>query len=146
MSKFVPFKIAKKLKENGFKEECVAHYYSNDPTCRIKNTALADYVQQPFCIESIKRSWNRCELNPCSSGCYYDAPTISQVLKWLREEKNIHLIVEIADSGWYYTLYPNVRWENDKLKSDTYIMSFKHKTSYEEAVLAGIEYCLDNLI
>jgi hypothetical protein len=107
---------------------------------------LADYVKQPFCIESIKRSWNRCELNPCSFGCYYDAPTISQVLKWLREEKKIHLIVEMSDSGWCYTLYPNVIWENDKLKSDKYIMSFKHKTSYEQASIAGIEYCLDNLI
>lgn len=69
------------------------------------------------------------------------APTISQVLKWLRDEKRIHLIVEMSDSGWYYNLYPIVRWGNDK-----YIMSFKHKTSYEEAALAGIEYVLDNLI
>lgn len=73
-------------------------------------------------------------------------PTIEQVLKWFREEKNIHLIVEIADSGWYYTLYPNVRWEDGKLKSDKYIMSFKNKNSYEEAALAGIEYVLDKLI
>ena len=76
----------------------------------------------------------------------YPKPTISQVLKWLREKKNMHIIVEISDSGWYYTLYPNVRWVNDKLKSDTYIMSFKHKTSYEQATLAGIEYVLENLI
>ncbi|MBR6775183.1 MAG: hypothetical protein IKM23_05650 [Bacteroidales bacterium] len=76
----------------------------------------------------------------------YTADTIYEVMKWMREEKKMHLIVEIADSGWYYTLYPNVRWENDKLKSDTYIMSFKNKASYEKAALAGIEYVLDNLI
>lgn len=72
--------------------------------------------------------------------------TIWQVLKWLREEKKIHIIVEIADSGWYYTIYPNIRWEDGKLKSDKYIMSFKNKSSFELAVLAGIEYVLDNLI
>ena len=73
------------------------------------------------------------------------APTISQVLKWLREEKKMHIIVEVADSGWYYTVYPNIRWENGNLKSDKYIMSFKKKDSYEQATLAGIEYVLDNL-
>ena len=71
---------------------------------------------------------------------------IYDVLKWLREEKKIHIIVEIADCGWYYTIYPNIRWEDGKLKSDKYIMSFKNKSSFELAALAGVEYCLDNLI
>lgn len=137
MSEFVPFEIAKKLKEKGFKEECVAHYYSNDPTCRIKNTALADYVQQPFCIESIKRSWNRCELNPCSSGCYYDAPTISQVLKWLREEKKIHIGVLYHN---YYAVWiqPMKRNEAEHVIHDC--------KNHEGAELEGIEFVLDNLI
>lgn len=80
------------------------------------------------------------------NGVFIPTPTIAQVLKWLREEKNTHLIVEIANSGWYYILYPNIRWEDGKLKSDKYIMSFKNKESYEEAVLAGIEYVLNKLI
>lgn len=139
---FVSFEIAKKLKEKGFvisTSSIFAMYNELGSYCPL--TTSSDYVT-------------------CESGykyrCYYDyndfdendfiAPTISQVLKWLREEKNIHIIVEISDSGWYYTLYPNVRWENDKLKSDTYIMSFKHKTSYEQAALVGIEYVLNNLI
>jgi hypothetical protein len=141
MSEFVPLRIAKKLKEKGFKEECVAHYYSNDPTCRIKNTALADYVQQPFCIESIKRSWNRCELNPCSSGCYYDVPTISQVMKWLREEKKIHICISYSDNI-------NTMWEYEIILLDGALYQNADSTymSYEEATLAGIEYVLDNLI
>ena len=123
MKDFVPFELAVKLKEKGVDCSCIGHYVNNQ-------LYIAHYLNA---FHSDK-------------GESLDAPTISQVLKWLREEKKIHLIVEIADSGWYYTLYPNVRWENDKLKSDKYIMSFKHKTSYEEAVLAGIEYILDNLI
>lgn len=148
MSESVPFKIAKKLKEKGFKEECVAHYYSNDPTCLIKNTALADYVQQPFCIESIKRSWNRCELNPCSSGCYYDAPTISQVLKWLRDEKNTHIEIYTNASGYDYIISDTPKlggtdryWGDYTGPNDSGCWD-----SYEECILAGIEYVLDNLI
>lgn len=120
----VSFKIAKKLKEKGFKQVCF-HYYRTKCENLFKVFPCEDW-------SDIKERIN--------------APTISQVLKWLREEKRIHLIVEIADSGWYYTLYPNIRWENYKLKSDTYIMSFKHNSSYELAAIAGIEYVIDKLI
>lgn len=143
---FVPIKIAKKLKEKGFKEECVAHYYSNDPTCLIKNTALADYVRQPFCVESIKRSWNRCELNPCSSGCYYDVPTISQVMKWLRDEKDIfiEITVDVNDKfNYYFEIYKkgNDTWEYIG-QNDTY----DYFEMYEEAAMTGIEWVLDNIL
>ena len=145
MEDFVSYKIAKKLKEKGFKEECVVHYYSNDPTCLIKNTALADYVRQPFCVESIKRSWNRCELNPCSSGCYYDVPTISQVMKWLRDEKDIfiEITVDVNDKfNYYFEIYKkgNDTWEYIG-QNDTY----DYFEMYEEAAIAGIKYSLDIL-
>lgn len=158
MSEFVPFEISKKLKEKGFKEECVAHYYSNDPTCLIKNTALADYVRQPFCIESIKRSWNRCELNPCSSGCYYDVPTISQVMKWLREEKGIHVNINLSkdweEDGnwnvcdeWVYWTYniQKVSTGEDIFDYDDEFDAIQFQT-YGLAAHDAIEYVLDNLI
>ena len=136
---FLNFSISKKLKEKGYRELCLA-YYTNDDTLyyNYSHKAGANY----------KDCYLSHNLMPKDSvsGKFIDAPTISQILKWLREEKKIHLIVEIADSGWYYTLYPNFRWENCKLKSDTYIMSFNHKESFEQAALAGIEYVLDNLI
>jgi hypothetical protein len=120
---FVTFEIAKKLKEKGFREKVNAYYGKH---------------------ENIFDVHPSLDMNDSDYRC--SAPTIAQVLKWLREEKKMHLIVEIADSGWYHTVYPNIRWENGKLKSDTYIMSFKEKESYEQASLAGIEYVLDNLI
>ena len=132
MEDFVTFEIALKLKEKGFDIPCEMYYYVHDD---IEDSIMSLESTGGWC--DFYNSKNR-------YGCA--APTIYQTLKWLREEKNIHLIVEIADSGWYYTIYPNVRWEDGKLKSDKYIMSFKNKNSYEEAVLAGIEYILDNLI
>lgn len=130
MEDFVPFEIAKKLKEKGFPQHITEDAYIIDNYGE-NEYQIGDRLPIPLIPD------------------YMDdiaAPTISQVLKWLREEKKIHIIVEISDSGWYYTLYPNVRWENGKLKSDKYIMSFKHKVSYKQAALAGIDYVLDNLI
>ena len=137
----VSFEIAKKLKEKGFREKCFARYSSYAGTLKYNEI---DVDKRPPAYKLTIKEFG---------GCYnlymyndIDAPTISQVLKWLREEKKIHLIVEIADSGWYYTVYPNIRWEDGKLKSDKYIMSFKNKSSFELAALAGIEYVIDNLI
>lgn len=126
---FITYELAVKLKEKGFNEPCYGYYHRDggDDSFEVCGNGDFDFLN----------SKNKHRIA---------APTISQVLKWLREEKKIHIIVEISDSGWYYTLYPNVRWENGKLKSDKYIMSFKHKASYEPAALAGIEYVLDNLI
>lgn len=127
---FTPFEFAVKLKEKGYPQHITDEAYITD------NYGEDEYdIGERLPIPLIPD--------------YMDdvaAPTISQVLKWLREQKKIYVIVEISDSGWYYTLYPNIRWENGKLKSDKYIMSFKHKASYEQAAVAGIEYVLDNLI
>ena len=114
------FEIAKKLKEKGFKTENTNWCYLDGNLVQVKK-----YIN----------------ISP-----YEYAPTISQVLKWLREKKKIHLIVEISDSGWYYTYYSNIRWKGDRLKSDKYFTSFKTNSSYELAAIAGINYVIDNLI
>lgn len=98
------------------------HWKYYQPTKLVKDSIEAGFKRYPKDDSEEERT------------CY-----LALAQKWLREEKKIHLIVEISDSGWYYTLYPNVRWENGKLKSDKYIMSFKHKDSYEEALSEGIK-------
>lgn len=128
----VEYEIAIKLKKKGYDMPCDMYYHIHDD------------IQD--CISSLESTGGWCDFYNSKNRYRCAAPSINNVIRWLREEKNIHLIVEIADSGWYYTLYPNVRWEDGKLKSDKYIMSFKNKDSYEDAVLAGIEYVLDNLI
>lgn len=69
----------------------------------------------------------------------YRKPTISQVLKWLREEKEIMVspIYSPNTSKWYCVVVNADSLEQYKLSLSD---------SYELAALAGIEYVLDNLI
>ena len=65
-------------------------------------------------------------------------PTISQVLKWLREEHVFHVeIMREKYNGWMYFI---------QLLDASYVMNHNGFDCYESAALAGITYCLDNLI
>lgn len=77
----------------------------------------------------------------------YPKPTISEVLKWLREEKNIVFGIAPMQEmdydylGWCVTIY--------KVDDNGYGLSWKEELyydSYELAALEGIEYVLDKLI
>lgn len=70
MEDFVTFEIAKKLKEKGFNYPCVGHYVNNQLYIAHYHNAFHSDKD-----ESI------------------DTPIISQVLKWLREEKDIDLVI-----------------------------------------------------
>ena len=114
---FAPFELAVKLKEKGFRER-VQGYYRELKVLSVCNTPM----------------------NSNALDNEYSAPTISQVLKWLREEKKIHIVIDFdGGMGWYYqiALYGLTTYEKES----------EHKyNSYEQAALAGIEYVLDNLI
>ena len=119
MEDFVPFELAVKLKEKGF-------------SCKY-----------PFAIYFGNRM-------------YYDygdliddkdaiiAPTISQVLKLLREKYSIHI------STKPYPCEDGLMWLYELRKFNKYISAVVvNKTGFtkeEQAALAGIEYTLDNLI
>ena len=122
MEDFVSFEIAKKLNGKGF-------------TCKY-----------PFAMYFRNRM-------------YYDyddfigdkdaiiAPTISQVLKWLRKEKFILIGLSPMQEydgnemiEWCSTIY-----KADKQGGMSWIEEFYYE-SYEQAALTGIEYVLDNLI
>lgn len=118
-NEFVPFELAIKLKEKGFNEKCY-HYYQ-------KEILLTD------------NCWNRYNigtLNRCS------APTISQVLKWLRKEKCLH--IEILHIFSEETL-----WDFEVVRIGSYERWWNNIglfDNYELAALAGVNYCLENLI
>lgn len=123
MEQFVPFEISKKLKEKGFPQ-------------RKKNT-LAMYNEDGEWF-SLARYLDECEY------CFDDfdehdcvAPTISQVLKWLREEKKIHIGVLYHN---YYAVWIQPMKHNE---AEHVIHDCK---THEGAELEGIEFVLDNLI
>lgn len=141
MEDFVAFEIAKKLKEKGFTCKYPFGMY-NESGSYCPLTTSSDYVT-------------------CESGykyrCYYDyndfdendfiAPTISQVLKWLREEK---LILIGLSPMQEYDGNEMIEWCSTIYKADKQggmsWMEELYYESYEQAALAGIEYILDNLI
>jgi hypothetical protein len=80
--KFIDKQLAFKLKKKGFDKPCFG-YYRNDEL--IMNYTS---IHLPFggnVYDTMFSSNGLCE-NDIS-----DAPTIEQVLKWLREEKNVHI-------------------------------------------------------
>ena len=138
MEDFVNFEIAKKLKEKGFKEECFAYYtseytlYNNMVVlCDDKYLEVAeiDYNESLISNNSVRENKDN---NIC------DAPTISQVLKWLRDDNISVEPCATYNNMWWYAIKINGEIEVTYM-GDGY-------NSYEEAALVGVEYVLDNLI
>lgn len=140
-NEFVNFKIAKKLQEKGFREKCLAYY---TPYAGILKFNTINVNKRPSNYEL-----NLTELYECYNSYvenYIDAPTISQVLKWLREEKKLHIMIDIWKVDLNNTTY---KWGYDIVNLTTTHVEgsdIQCANSFEEAALAGIEYILDNLI
>lgn len=142
METFVSFELAKRLKEKGFTcQHPIAMYNEIGDFCAL--TTSADFQTSP---------------SGYKYRCYYDyddfdeydfiAPTISQVLKWLRKEKNIHIRPVLWDMGWYVDIHSfNKKTDEDGVyyEVNNEFQSIDYET-YEEAVIAGIEYVLNNSI
>ena len=143
MEDFVPFEIAKKLKEKGYPQE--------------EKSTIAMY-DEDGCLSHLCPTFN-------IDRCYYIfddfderdcvAPTISQVLKWLREEKKIHIEVVFGCCGFCWDLILNIKYveghdnsEWDLLDCEKYaeIDNQENHSTYEECALCAIEYVLNNII
>jgi hypothetical protein len=123
MGDFVNFKLAKKLKEKGYPQHIAEDAYIIDNYGEEKYI-IGDRLPIPLVPD------------------YMDdvsAPTISQVLKWLREEKGIHVCIALGEfSDWMYDVA--------RIDGHMFCKAEDDFNSYEQATLAGIEYVLDNLI
>ena len=150
MEDFVSFKLAQRLKEKGF---------------TIPTKSIFGMYNEIGVFHALTTS---ADYDICDSGfkcrCYYDyddfderdfiAPTISQVLKWLRKEKNVHIKASVyqdesEDSdGRIVDKWCFWNWDIQSCISGNILQDGDDTQyeSYEEASLAGIEYCLDNLI
>lgn len=137
MEDFVNFETAKKLKEKGF---------------AIPTKSIFGMYNEIGVFHTLTTST---DYETCDSGfkcrCYYNyddfdekdfiAPTISQVLKWLREEKRLHIAIDVWGRTWGYDIIELT--SGNSLHWTAYREDIK---SYEDAALDGIEYILDNLI
>ena len=121
----VSFEIAKKLKEKEYPQEpksgVLNQYYEWDGLRNI----------HPLYVEAV---WYESE----NKEYLYSAPTISQVLEWLRGKK-IYVSVEVEREDWFE--YKIVQTIKNTRKTGTRVYE-----TYPEAILAGIEYVIDNLI
>lgn len=133
MEDFVSFELAQKLKEKGFKEECLCHYIGEDLFSNIESPIANN--QFWFSHNKYDNLWHRDNI---------DAPTISQVLKWLRDKFFLHI------SQKPYPCEDGLMWMYEIRKFNKHIVFVvANKTGFvteEEASVAGIEYSLDNLI
>jgi hypothetical protein len=139
MEIFVTFEIAKKLKEKGFNEECLCHYIGNDLVYNIESPIANNQLW--FSHNKFDNIWHRDN---------YDAPTISQVLQWFRKEHHLHF--EIVSAAFGYDLI--ISDTPDKGGTYRYLAYVNDDGSnnagawdkYEDCILYGIEYALNNLI
>ena len=133
MEDFVTFEIAKKLKEKGFREPCFGWYHPS-------GVCVYGYLTLLIANQSDCRGCDYDDLlESHNDDKHIDAPTISQVLQWLREEKGLHICISLGGfSDWVYEIC--------EIEGNVFCEALCDFHSYEEAALAGIAYVLDNLI
>lgn len=126
---FAPFELAVKLKEKGY-PQCVYGKYHMLDACYVEE---GEFFEKG-CITEAERA--------------YTAPTISQVLKWLREEKKIYIVIAVNPTfstkdkiAYYYQVYSN----SNGVTSD-YYESEECYVQWEDCAIGAIKSVLDNLI
>lgn len=136
MEDFVPFDLAKKLKEKGFPQRPdyfnYSSYYDWDGLRKIHSLTNASVWFDP---------------NISRDNIYF-APTISQVLKWLRNEKKLH-IEFVGNACGYLYIVSDIPSEGG---TDRYCSGYSGPNDggtwdkYEDCALNAIQYVLDNMI
>lgn len=116
---FVTYELAIKLKEKGYPQNGF-HYYNEKgcidiPAYNLSDEDMSDTV----------------------------APQIHEVLKWLREEKKIYIMIDRSfamNQSWHYSICVDDDFDNIVQQA-----SIANK-SWEQSALDAIEYVIDNLI
>lgn len=143
---FVDFNLAKKLKEKGFTCQYPIAMYNELGDFHALYTS-ADHNPNIKSVFGNREYYDYDDFDDEDCVC----PTISQVLKWLREEHNLYVSPQFFTFGakeiynlWDFSI---IDLKNNALlfpKNELY--SYDYYKNYEQAALAGIEYVLDNLI
>jgi hypothetical protein len=145
--KFVSKQLAMILKEKGFDKPCFGWYYIKTPTGMTDGELVLNrYPYRNVTYEdTLKKHIGF--INPNK----VDAPTTEQVLEWLREEKKIHISIDVLSS-----MNKNFMCKQEpRLIFDVRVAYFKEEIfnyhelaepyfKYDDACIAGIEYIINN--
>ena len=111
---YVSYEVAKLLKENGFDWYCRALYA---PNSEVLSHSLG--VSNTYDVD------------------VYAAPILHMAQKWLRVEKNIHIMMDVCASGYYAVLWKTngtfIKTLVDKGPNDGGVWD-----TFEEALQTGI--------
>lgn len=111
---YVSYEVAKLLKENGFNWYCHAHYV---PNSEVLSHSLG--VSNTYDVD------------------VYAAPTLYMAQKWLRVEKDIHIMIDVCASGYHAVLWKTngtfIKTLVDKGPNDGGVWD-----TFEEALQTGI--------
>lgn len=128
---FVTYELAVKLKEKGFNEPCYGYYHCNGGNDSFELCGNGD--------RDFQNSKNQYRIA---------APTISQVLKWLREEKKIYIVIAVNPTlstkdkiAYYYQVYSN----STGVTSD-YYESEECYAQWKDCAMGSIKSVLKHLI
>ena len=148
---YVSFEVAKLLKEKGFKEWCRCCYgvavlhngedISFDEECELKDEGRENEIEY---VEGGTFYYFYCD-NGDEDTNVWAAPTLQMAMKWLREEHNIfiaiNMIPDTIQKPYFFKPYVGRKIYNFPLD-----YSVEFYTTYEETCEASIKYCLKNLI
>lgn len=124
---YVSFETAKLLKEKGFDGDVDLWFDENGATFfEMERDRVNDW--------SVRKGHK-----------VYPHPTLQMAMKWLREVHNIfiaiNMIPDIIQKHYFFKPYVGEKIYNFPLD-----YSVEFYTTYEEACMAAIKYCLENLI
>lgn len=151
METFLSFDLAKKLKEKGFVCDLPFAMYNELGQFYLLTTSAP--------IRKAESGYTYRDYYDYDDFDEHDfiAPTISQVLKWLRKEKKIYVepcILADSDIDDGKVINDYTYWSFSIVSIETGDMIYfeyehiddKRFETYEDAALDGIKYVLDNLI
>ena len=136
---FVPYELSLKLMEKGFNRPCCGYYHVGKGDDSFEACISSDFLNS---------------LNEYRVG----APTIPQVLKWLREEYQLHISpnvysdystdadLNVCDEWSFWSYFVASTLDGYFIYAAYQHVDCVEYQRWEEAALAGIEYVLDNLI
>lgn len=117
------------LKELGYKVPTSAYYMPNyNQLIFVSNPCRGGYVIDCF------RSHNSFPKDVMTS-TYIDAPTMWEAQKWLREEHQIHIMVDRFGQDYMWCI-------KEKGAIDITHQEYEDYVNYESALLGGIKYAI----